>query len=65
MTQKALTRQTNYDKRNRRIREAFAKRYTHLPRPRLYTREYVISQLAEEFCLSMARIEDIIRIKVM
>lgn len=64
MTQQALTRQNNLDKRNRRIKDAFEKRYTHLPRPRLYTREYVISQLADEFCLSMARVEDIIRIKV-
>ena len=63
MTQKALTRQTNYDKRNRRIKEAFEKRFTRQARPRLYTREYVLAQLADEFCLSMATVEDLIRLK--
>ncbi|GAA4349919.1 hypothetical protein GCM10023185_07030 [Hymenobacter saemangeumensis] len=57
---RAGTRQANYDKRNRKIKDAFFKRYTNQPRPKIYTREYVISQLAEEFNLSMARIEDIL-----
>lgn len=60
MTQKALTRQNNYDKRNQRIRDAFEQRYTKQPKPRIYTREYIISQLAEEFCLSMSTIENIL-----
>jgi hypothetical protein len=61
---KSETRQANIEKRNRRITEAFHSRFTYKPRPRLHTHECVISQLAEEFCLSMARIEDNIRIKV-
>ena len=63
MTQRALTRQTNYDKRNQRIRDAYYKRFTLQPKPRIYTREGIIAQLAEEYCLSMATVEDIIRIK--
>jgi|GEM_PF-2287279 len=60
LQQRALTRQTNYDRRNQKLRDAFYTRYTNQPRPKIYTREYVISQLAEEFCLSMSRVEDII-----
>lgn len=60
MTQKALTRQNNYDKRNTRIKEGFEKRYTHQSKPRIYTRAYIVSQLADEYCLSMSRIEDIL-----
>ncbi|HEX8350418.1 MAG TPA: hypothetical protein VF598_10690 [Hymenobacter sp.] len=56
----AVTRQTNTQKRHARIRAAFRDRYTNKPRPRLYSREYIISQLAEEYCLSMATIESII-----
>lgn len=61
MTQKALTRQTNYDKRNRRLRDAYFTRFTQQPRPRIYTRTYILAQLAEDFCLSMATVEDILR----
>ena len=57
---KALTRQQNTDKRNAKLRTAFYDRYINLPRPRLHSREYVISQLAEEYCLSMATVEGIL-----
>ncbi|AHJ98951.1 hypothetical protein [Hymenobacter swuensis] len=60
MSPRAKTRQTNKEKRDNRIRAQFRKRYTDQPRPRMYSREYVISQLAEEFCLSMHTVEDII-----
>jgi hypothetical protein len=60
MTTRAFTRQTNYDKRNGRIKDAFEARFTKQPKPRIYTREYIISQLAEEFCLSMSTIENIL-----
>jgi len=55
-----MTRQSNLSRRNKRIRSLFDERYTTAQRPRKYTREYVIACLAEEFYLSMARIEDII-----
>lgn len=63
MTKKALTRQSNYDKRNARIKAGFEKRYIHQPKvngARIYTRAYIISELAEEFCLSMSTIENIL-----
>ena len=56
----ALARQANLDKRNRKIRDAFYKRFTQQPRPRLYTREFVLSQLAEEHNLSMATVERLV-----
>lgn len=56
----AKTRKTNTQKRHERIRAAYRKRYTDQSRPRLYTREYIISQLADEYCLSMATVEGII-----
>ncbi len=59
----ALTRKNNTEKRNKKLRDAFYERYTNLPRPRKYSREYVISQLAEEFNLSMSRVEDILYAK--
>ncbi|TGE23517.1 hypothetical protein [Hymenobacter metallicola] len=60
MTKRVLARKTNREKRNARIRAQFRKRYTDAPRPRKYSREYILAQLAEEFCLSMHTIEDII-----
>ena len=60
---RAITRQTNTQKRNERLRRAYAERYTHKPRPRIYTSEYVIAQLAEEYCLSLKTVEGIIWIK--
>ena len=60
----ALIRQTNTQKRHERIRAAFRERYTSRPRPRLHSREYVVAQLAEEFCLSEKTVEDIIWTKV-
>lgn len=47
-------------KRNGRIVAEFKRRYTDQPRPRKYTKEYIISQLADEFYLSMSTVEDII-----
>jgi len=61
MTKAAInTRQANTEKRNNKIKAAFYTRYTTQPRPRLYSREYVISQLAEEHNLSMGTIENIL-----
>jgi hypothetical protein len=45
----ALTRSANTDKRNQKLRDAFYARYTSQPRPRKLSREYVVSQLAEEY----------------
>ncbi len=60
-TEKRQTkRAANLLKRNAKIREAFAEGYTQQPRPRKYTREFVIAQIAAEFFLSMDRVEDII-----
>lgn len=56
-------RQQNRLRRNDRIRQAFSQRYTEAPRPRKFSREYVLSKLADEFCLSVATIEDIIYAK--
>lgn len=53
-------RAENLEKRNAKIREAFADGYTRQPRPRKYTREFIIAQIAAEFYLSMDRVEDII-----
>jgi predicted nuclease of restriction endonuclease-like RecB superfamily len=50
----------NREKRNQRIREAFRQRFTDAPRPRKLSREYVLAQLADEFFLSVATIEDIV-----
>lgn len=53
-------RAANLEARNTKIREAFAERYTRQPRPRKFTREYVIAQLACEYYLAMDTVEDII-----
>jgi hypothetical protein len=53
-------RQQNRIRRNERIRQAFCLRYTMAARPRKFSREYVLAQLADDFCLSVATIEDII-----
>ena len=60
----ALTRVSNTQKRHARIRLAFRERYTTKPRPRVHSREYVVAQLADEFALSPATIENIIWTKV-
>lgn len=57
-------RQQNRLRRNERIREAFRQRYTDAARPRKFSREYVIAKLADEYCLAVATIEDIIYAKV-
>ncbi|MCC3159501.1 hypothetical protein LJ737_19825 [Hymenobacter sp. 15J16-1T3B] len=54
------TREKNTQKRHERIRAEFKKRYTDAPRPRKYSREYVVAQLADEFGYSMGTIENII-----
>lgn len=46
--------------RNSKIREEFAEGYTKQPRPRKFTREYVIALIADKHYLSMATVEDII-----
>jgi AraC-like DNA-binding protein len=57
------TRQQNRLRRNDRIRQAFRQRYTDAARPRKFSREYVLAQLADDFCLSVATIEDIVYAK--
>lgn len=57
-------RQQNRLRRNERIRETFRQRYTDAARPRKFSREYVIAKLADEYCLAVATIEDIIYAKV-
>jgi hypothetical protein len=57
-------RAQNLQARNTKIRGEFAERYTRQPRPRKYTREYVISQLALDYFLSMDTVEDIIYQKI-
>ena len=54
------TRQLNRLRRNERIRQAFRQRYLDAPRPRKFSREYVLAQLADDFCLSVDTIEDIV-----
>ncbi len=56
-------RQQNRLRRNERIRQAFRQRYTEAPRPRKFSREYVLAGLADEFCLSVATVEDILYAK--
>jgi hypothetical protein len=56
-------RQQNRLRRNERIRQAFRQRYTDVPRPRKFSREYILAQLADDFCLSVATIEDILYAK--
>jgi hypothetical protein len=60
ITSSVLTRATNTDKRNQRIKDAFYTRYTKQARPRKHTREFVVSELAEEFCLSPATVAGIL-----
>ena len=57
-------RQQNRLRRNERIRQTFRQRYTEAPRPRKFSREYVLAQLADDYCLAVATIEDIIYAKV-
>jgi hypothetical protein len=57
-------RAQNLAARNEKIREAFAERYTRQPRPRKYTREYIIAQLAGEYFLAMDTVEDILYTKL-
>ncbi|OON67822.1 hypothetical protein [Hymenobacter sp. CRA2] len=53
------TRQQNRTKRDERIRALFKARYLDAPRPRKLSREFVLAQLAEEFCLSIGTVENI------
>ncbi|GGF22422.1 hypothetical protein GCM10011383_37560 [Hymenobacter cavernae] len=63
MTARVRTLQANKQKRNDKIKEEFRKRYTDAARPRMYSREYVLAQIAEERDLSIATVEDIIYAK--
>ncbi|AWM31343.1 hypothetical protein [Hymenobacter nivis] len=56
----ALTRCERTERRNQRLRDAFYAHYTNLPRPRKYSREYVIAQLSEEYHLSLRTVERIL-----
>jgi hypothetical protein len=56
-------RQQNRLRRNDRIRQTFQQRYTDAARPRKFSREYVLAQIADEYCLAVATIEDIIYAK--
>jgi hypothetical protein len=56
-------RQQNRLRRNERIRQTFQQRYTDAARPRKFSREYVLAQLADDYCLAVATIEDIIYTK--
>lgn len=53
-------RQQNRLRRNERIRQAFQQKWTDAVRPRKCSREFVLAQLAEDFCLAVATIEDIV-----
>lgn len=65
MSEPSMTvRQKNRLRRNERIRQSFRQRYTEVPRPRKYSREYILAQIADEYCLAVATIEDIIYAKV-
>lgn len=57
------TREQNTQKRHERIRDEFHKRYTDAPRPRKFSKEYVVAQLADEFNYSMRTIENILYAK--
>ena len=59
-TAAASARVQNREKRNARIREAFRQQFTDAPRPRKHSREYVLAQLADDFCLAIATVEDIV-----
>jgi len=60
MAAATLTRATNTEKRNRKLRDAFHARYTSQPRPRKFSREFVVQGLADEFFLSAATVEGIL-----
>lgn len=60
---RVTTLKTNREKRNAKIKEEFRKRYTDAARPRMYSREYVLAQIADEKDLSIATVEDIIYAK--
>lgn len=63
MTSKQLARADRLERRNKQMQDAFYKRYTNQPRvngARIYTREGVVAQLAEEYHLSMATVEKIV-----
>jgi hypothetical protein len=53
-----LTRAANTDKRDTKLRASFFSRYTNQPSPRKHTREYVVSQLADELRLRPATVGD-------
>lgn len=56
----AQTRHAHTLQRNELLQAAYRKRYVDLPRPRIYSRAYVLSQLAKEFYLSVATVERLV-----
>jgi hypothetical protein len=63
MKLETITRQKNIERRNALIRAEFKRRFTDQEKPKRYTREYVISQIAMERCLSMGTVENILYTK--
>jgi hypothetical protein len=57
------TRQQNIERRNTQIKAEFQRRFTEQAKPRRYTREYIISQIAGERYLSMGTVENILYTK--
>ena len=55
-----LTRCDRTERRNQYLRDAFYARYTSLPRPKKVSREWVITQLSEEYHLSTRTVERIL-----
>ncbi|QKG54241.1 hypothetical protein [Hymenobacter sp. BRD67] len=60
MSTPATVRQANLDQRNLRIRDAFYKRFTNVPRAQRPERELVVAQLAGEYFLSAKPVELIV-----
>ncbi|WP_151086813.1 hypothetical protein [Hymenobacter baengnokdamensis] len=60
MTTHAAVRQANLDQRNQRIRDAFYKRFTNVPRAQRPERELVVAQLAGEYFLSAKTTEKVL-----
>lgn len=50
-------RLSNLEKRNRKLRDTFYKRYTNKPRLQKPSREYVVQQLADEYFLSVKTVD--------
>jgi hypothetical protein len=58
-----MSREARTKRKHAKIRELYEKRYTHQKRvngARVYTREYILAKLSEEFYLSIRQIENIL-----